>query len=64
MPESKPSFWEVLLPDWVRRGKQADLTNISVGKLQDAAKRGIQIDEVNVENGRVTARVNKIVIKK
>lgn len=46
-----------------RRGKEADLTGITVQKLQEAAERGIRIDVTSSEHGKVKAEVNKIVVK-
>lgn len=50
--------------DWVRKGRDnVDLTKIPVGKLNDAAERGIRVDNLDAQGGRVTGSVNKEIVE-
>ena len=46
-----------------RAGKESDLTNVTVEKLQEAAERGVRIDITSSKPGEVKAQVNKIAVK-
>lgn len=54
-------------PDFLRKGRKVRLANLTLGKLKDAADKGLQIevdaDDLD-EKGVPKARVNKIVVKK
>ena len=60
--ESK--FGQVFRKSWSRKGREADLTDVSVKKLQKAAEeRGVRIDITESRPGKIKAQVNKVVIK-
>lgn len=48
---------------WYRKGRNVDISNIPIGKIEEAAKRGIRIDITKSNKGKLTADVNKIIIK-
>lgn len=56
--------WRQLLPDWLRRGRKANLARIPVEKLDKAAReRGVVAEIVGTGSGRVEAEVSKVVVK-
>jgi hypothetical protein len=61
--ESKGFFARIFNRTLYRQGKGADLTQVPVSKLQEAAERGVRIDLTSSKPGEVKARVNKIVVK-
>ena len=64
MSEGENSGWKVPLPSWIRKGRKADLTKVPVSKLQKAAEeRGVRVDDLKREGGKVTGNVNKVIIK-
>jgi len=56
-------FGKVFNKSWSRKGRKADLTNVSVGKLQKAAKRGVRINITESKPKKIIAQVDKVVIK-
>lgn len=53
-----------LIPTFLRRGRKADLTEVSVTKLDQAAReRGIQAPVTVSSDGRSIADVSKVVVK-
>jgi len=64
MSEGESSGWKIPLSSWLRKGREANLTNVPVEKIQKAAKeRGIRVDNLKNRGGKVTGEVNKVVIK-
>lgn len=58
------SFWaRVFRRTWYRGGREADISNVSVGKLQNAAGRGVRIDITESKPGGVKAKIHKIVVE-
>ena len=56
-------WWRLFNQTWYRGGREADITNVPVGKLQEAAeKRGVRIDLTESRQGTVKAKINKIVV--
>lgn len=60
-----PRGWRAYFPSLFRHGRQkVDLTNVTIGKLQDARdKRGIVIDDITSTGINATATVNKEVVQ-
>lgn len=55
--------WEVFRPSLRRRGREADLTDVPVLKLAEAAReRGIRVDLTKSGPGGVHGEVEKIVV--
>ena len=64
MSEGESPGWKVPLPSWLRKGRRANLTKVPVSKLQKAAEeRGVRVDNLKREGGKVTGDVNKVIIK-
>ncbi len=62
--DRKNKFGKVFRKSWSRKGREADLTDVSVHKLQKAAKeRGVRIDITESTPKKIKAQVNKIIIK-
>ena len=51
--------------DWTRKGRDANIAQVSIGKLEEAAKRGVQIeyDGDKSGEGRQVATISKTVVK-
>lgn len=58
------SNWIVKKLDrWMRRGKKADITKVTLEKLQEAHdKRGVVIDDTRSLGNTTTAQVDKIAV--
>ncbi len=63
MSESGEPFWKLFLPSWLRKGREADLTDVPLEKLQAATKRGVTIDITESTPGKVTAQVHKVIVE-
>lgn len=58
------SFGRVPNKSWMRKGRKADLTDVSIQKLDKASReRGVTIDLQDSEPGKRVAQVDKIVVK-
>jgi ribosomal protein S12 len=64
MGEKNIGNFKVKMPDLVRKGRKADITDISVEKIEKANKeRGVTVEVTEVTPDKVTAQVDKIVVK-
>ncbi|RLI43990.1 hypothetical protein DRO61_12680 [Candidatus Bathyarchaeota archaeon] len=60
----KEVFGKVYKKSWSRKGREADLTDVPVRKLQKAAEeRGVRINITELTPGKIKAQVDKVVVK-
>lgn len=60
----KGGFWaRIFRHSWYRGGREADISNVSVEKLQKAAERGVRIDFTETGGNEVKAKIHKIAVK-
>jgi hypothetical protein len=56
--------WKMILPSWMKKGRgNVNLTGITVHKLREANKRGIEVTASANGQGQVTGEVNKVVVE-
>lgn len=57
------SNWVVKLNRWMRKGRKADITKVTLEKLQRAHdERGVVIDDTRSLGNTTTAQVDKIAV--
>lgn len=56
-------FGQVFRKSWLRKGRKADLTDVPVHKINEASKRGVEIDLVESSPNKRIAQVNKVFIE-